>query len=99
MEKEREVHQRQHDTAPVRARGTQNIISGSLSKHPCQSLSLPSSCERRTTPTSIVEHNLAAAALSQVHAFSPLSCPTYATVSAKMSFPRDLCSQLSLSET
>lgn len=54
---------RQHDIETERARGTQNIIFGSLSKPPRQSLSLPSNCERRATPSGIVEHNLAAAAL------------------------------------
>lgn len=51
-----------------RARRTQNIIFGSFSEHPRQSLSLPSNCERMTTPSSIVEHNLAAAALQDMSA-------------------------------
>lgn len=63
MKKKSEVHQRQRDTESARARGTQNIIFGSLFEHLCQSLSLPSNCERRATPSGIVEHNLAAAAL------------------------------------
>lgn len=57
-----EVQQRRHDVTADSARRTQNIVSGSLSQHPRQSLSLSSNRERMAALSSVVEHNLAAAA-------------------------------------
>lgn len=56
-----EVQQRRYDITDS-ARGTQNIVSGSFSQHPHQSLSLSSNRERMAAPSSVVEHNLAVAA-------------------------------------
>ncbi len=99
---------RQRDTEAERAKGTQNIIFGSLSKHPRQSLSLPSNCERRATPSGIVEHNLAAAAPQDKPGLLHWARSGLLALSVllpmqlyclKMSFHGDLCSQFSLSET
>lgn len=59
---DRGVKQGAADVEADRARETQNVSFGSLSKHPRQSLSLPSNCEG-ATPSNIVEHKLAAVAL------------------------------------
>ena len=92
-EEERGTPKRQRDTEAARASGTQNIIFGSLCEHPRQSLSLPSNCERRATPSGVVEHNLAAAALQDKPGLlrrarsalflAPLCSSTYATRTIK----------------
>lgn len=88
---------KKQDTTAAGARGIQNIIFGSFSKRARQSLSLPSNCERTATPSSIVEHNLAAAALKDMPVlswrarstlFGPLGSSTYATV-----LPKNVISQ------
>lgn len=57
-----EVQHKRHDITADSAGGTQNIVSGSFSQHPRQSLSLSSNRERMAAPSSVVEHNLAATA-------------------------------------